>query len=251
MSYSNGMPLMIRIQVGKAPPPSAAKRLININRFVPPRPQDIPQTLFNHDPQRCRIVRHSNPLEMLIYTDGACSNNGRSDPRGGWAFVMSPQNPVRPKEGIVSGRLENKRRAEVQTSNRAELRAVCAALGYCHWPAEGWKRLVIATDSNYVVDGITQHIRKWAVNGWRNSRGQPVANRDLWKQLLNRIRELHESGSFIVRDFPRGRRVTSFDVEFWHISRKINRKADASAKAAAKCADQEEYLQLLYIPPGL
>lgn len=47
-----------------------------------------------------------------------------------------------------------------QTSNRAELRAITAALGYRLWNNEGCRRLVIATDSSYTVDGSTEWIKK-------------------------------------------------------------------------------------------
>lgn len=54
-----------------------------------------------------------------------------------------------------------------QTSNRAELRAVIAALQYRVWyhrkygtkPGEGREKVIIATDSQYVVLGITEWIR--------------------------------------------------------------------------------------------
>ena len=67
-----------------------------------------------------------------------------------------------------------------------------AALEFRFWPGEGWERLVITTDSVYVVKGVTEWIRRWTRNGWRTSDRKPVANRDLWECLLERIRELSE-----------------------------------------------------------
>jgi ribonuclease HI len=55
----------------------------------------------------------------------------------------------------------------LQTSNRAELRAVIAALRFRAWQGEGFKSLVIATDSEYVVEGATNWARGWLRNNWR------------------------------------------------------------------------------------
>ena len=41
----------------------------------------------------------------------------------------------------------------------------------------------IFTDSKYVMDGITEYIKKWKVNGWKTASKKPVKNSDLWKQL--------------------------------------------------------------------
>jgi ribonuclease HI len=76
---------------------------------------------------QARFVRRSAPTEeMLIYTDGACLNNGQADPKAGCAFVFVPKtpgvgNPV--TYGEYSFRLENRGptgEEAPQTSNRAE-----------------------------------------------------------------------------------------------------------------------------------
>ena len=41
----------------------------------------------------------------------------------------------------------------------------------------------IFTDSKYVMDGITEYIKKWKVNGWKTASKKPVKNTDLWTQL--------------------------------------------------------------------
>ena len=33
------------------------------------------------------------------------------------------------------------------------------------------------------MDGITDYIKKWKVNGWKTASKKPVKNSDLWKQL--------------------------------------------------------------------
>lgn len=176
-----------------------------------------------------RFTRISNPKEVLIFTDGACLNNGQANPEAGWAFHNKPGSKA------VSGRLEERGPfgAEApQTSNRAELRAVIAALGFRAWDGEGFSRLVIATDSSYVVDGATKWTQIWMKNEWQKVSGGPVANRDLWELLLGEVERWHK------------RHV---EILFWKISRSANLEADRAAKEAAQKADVAEYQDIIGI----
>ena len=60
-----------------------------------------------------------------------------------------------------------------------ELTAVIKALNFFSESTE----IEIFTDSKYVMDGITDYIKKWKVNGWKTASKKPVKNSDLWKQL--------------------------------------------------------------------
>jgi ribonuclease HI len=45
-------------------------------------------------------------------------------------------------------------------------------------------RVTITTDSQYLVKGMTEWISGWQKRGWRNSKKEPVLNKDLWELLL-------------------------------------------------------------------
>mgnify|MGYP005998353209 FL=1 len=45
--------------------------------------------------------------------------------------------------------------------------------------------VIIYTDSIYVKNGITNWIKKWKKNNWKNANKKPVKNKDLWKKLNN------------------------------------------------------------------
>ena len=66
-----------------------------------------------------------------------------------------------------------------QTSNRAELPAVIAALRFRYWPGEGFCTFVFATDSVYVVEGSSSWAGTGLRNGWTTSAGLAVKNGDL------------------------------------------------------------------------
>ncbi|KAI1159043.1 ribonuclease H-like protein [Nemania serpens] len=167
-----------------------------------------------------RYIHRLDPRKVLILTDGACLNNGMPNPKSGWAFVHGPGLTGQPAL-IASGRLEYQGPfgdPSIQSSNRAELRAVIAALRFRDWTADGFNTVVIATDSEYVTAGSTAWARSWVRNGWRTAGKGDVKNKDLWEMLLGEVERLDEEG---------------LSIQFWRISRDLNQVADAAAKKAA------------------
>ncbi len=106
-------------------------------------------------------------MKIKIYTDGACSGNPG---KGGWAAIIL-ENDL--EQMSISGS-ENE-----TTNNRMELTAPIMALRKIKKNSE----ITIYTDSKYVKDGITDWIRKWKLNNWKNSNKKPVKNKDLWIEL--------------------------------------------------------------------
>ena len=65
------------------------------------------------------------------------------------------------------------------TNNRMELMAAIEALNALK---EGSK-VVLHTDSKYVMDGITAWMPNWKKRGWKTAAKKPVKNKDLWQAL--------------------------------------------------------------------
>lgn len=197
--------------------PSIAPAVADANRiFVIPDSTIRPSDLYNVRRNRCsvpgyRFVRSTDPAEMLMFIDGSSLNNGSPNARAGYGVVFAPLEWFSP----ISARLEQD--GNPQTSNRAELRAVLASLALRYWAGEGFTRIVLACDSEYVVKGISEWILKWRRNGWKTTAGIPVANQDLWKKLEAKLREMEGQGML---------------VQFWKIPREWN-EADEYAKAGA------------------
>lgn len=106
-----------------------------------------------------------------IFCDGACSGN--PGPGGYGAILRCGKH-----EKEISGG------AKETTNNRMELSAAIEALRLLTRPC----RVTITTDSQYLVKGMTEWIAGWQRKGWRNSKKEPVVNRDLWEQLLELTR---------------------------------------------------------------
>lgn len=113
----------------------------------------------------------TDPIPVVIYTDGACSGNPGP---GGWAAILR----FGPHEKVLQGG------ASLTTNNRMELRATIAAFQALTRPCV----VEIHTDSEYVKKGITEWLPGWVSNGWRTKNKQPVKNQDLWRALQAAIR---------------------------------------------------------------
>jgi ribonuclease HI len=106
-----------------------------------------------------------------IFSDGACSGNPGP---GGWGALLRWDGHVKELSGF-----------EPQTTNnRMELMAVIAGLEALKRPC----RVRLTTDSQYVHKGMTEWIAGWIQKGWKNSKKEDVANRDLWERLLDSTR---------------------------------------------------------------
>lgn len=197
-----------------------------------------------------RYIRVGDPRQFLVFTDGSCPDNGQEGARAGCAFVFRPAVPksMIPHHtisghstesmklhtvGYQSWRLEEEGpdgKKHSQTSNRAELRAVIGVLQFRYWTGEGFHRMVIATDSAYVINGITDYVRAWSVNDhWKTSRGKAVLNQDLWKELIKELNKWRDLG---------------LEVSFWKIPRELNEEADRFAKAGAEMPPDQKWSKL-------
>ena len=106
-------------------------------------------------------------MKYKIYTDGACTGNPGP---GGWGAVIFDQDD---KQKNISGSEKN------TTNNRMELLAAIMSLKKIKSNSD----VIIFTDSTYVKNGITEWMKNWKKNGWKNSNKKPVKNKDLWVKL--------------------------------------------------------------------
>lgn len=110
-----------------------------------------------------------------LYTDGACEPNPG---KGGWGAILM----FNGKEKVLSGY------EEVSTNNKMELTAVIMGLNALKEPCV----VNVYSDSAYVVNAFVNNwIDSWLKNNWITSSGKPVANKELWLELI-RLSEFHK-----------------------------------------------------------
>ena len=112
--------------------------------------------------------------KIIIYTDGACKGNPGP---GGWGVLILLENE----------QIELSGGSKETTNNQMELTAVIKALNFF----EKKIKVDLYTDSKYVMDGITDYIKKWKINGWQTANKKPVKNMNLWK-ILDELNNLHD-----------------------------------------------------------
>ncbi|KAI4178187.1 MAG: hypothetical protein L6R41_008508 [Letrouitia leprolyta] len=88
-------------------------------------------------------------------------------------------------------------------------------------PSDGPKtQWIVATDSEYVVKGMTEWLPRWKSNNFRTSQNTKPANLDLFLKLDAAL-----TAEEVAQDVLIG---------FWHVAREYKKVADALAKKAAR-----------------
>ncbi|MCG8415047.1 MAG: ribonuclease HI [Pseudomonadales bacterium] len=101
-----------------------------------------------------------------MYTDGACRGNPG---KGGWGVLLRYGDA---EKTLYGGEQET-------TNNRMELTAVIKGLEALTKRC----KVLVTTDSKYVLSGITEWMPNWKRRNWRTANKKPVLNVELWQQL--------------------------------------------------------------------
>lgn len=151
-------------------------------------------------------MNHAVEADIIrISTDGSCIGNPGP---GAWAFVAVDEKTGEMLE-VQSERFSN------TTNQQMELSAVIAALRAFQ---DADRPLVIESDSQYVIKGITEWIQSWKRNNWRTAARKPVSNAHLWRELEGLVE----------------RRDISWQWVKGHAGNQSNERADALAYSKAR-----------------
>ncbi|PIQ91673.1 MAG: ribonuclease HI [Parcubacteria group bacterium CG11_big_fil_rev_8_21_14_0_20_39_22] len=151
--------------------------------------------------------------DVIIFTDGSSRENPGP---GGWAAVI-----------VFGGRevVELGGYDKSTTNNRMELQAAISALSYLKSSPVSNLKVIIYTDSSYLINGITSWIYSWERNSWKTKNKQDVLNRDLWEEL-RRVSDNLE---------------VTYDYVGGHIGVKGNERADKIATSFADLKEDKLY----------
>ena len=173
----------------------------------------------------------------VAYTDGACLGNPGP---GGWGVrILYPDGTVEEYGGAAS---------TATTNNQMELQAAIEALSIMRHD----QAVTVATDSRYVIDGVTKWIHGWRRRNWLTTSNTPVKNRPLWVRLdeLNHrgVQWRHVRGHSgepnnervddIARGFAQGLRPVLFKGEICSDADPVRAYLPASSVPAASSGRQ-------------
>ena len=144
-----------------------------------------------------------SPRTFHIFTDGACSDNGRKGARGGFGvhFYSKKDASLDISQPLL--------RSEPQTNNRGELRAIQAALDMMESRESEWSKeyddYCIWSDSEYSIHCLTKWAPAWRRNGWKKGDGGLIQNIDLIKPVYEKLSRMTRVRLRHVRAHQRGR----------------------------------------------
>ncbi|POM72006.1 Ribonuclease H domain containing hypothetical protein [Phytophthora palmivora] len=163
-----------------------------------------------------------NVKAFVAFCDGSALRNGSPDCTAAYAALF-PHNQAWNEIKVLRGTLA--------TSNRAEYSAAHAVMKRAaKMDPSRTQPVIIFTDSELLIDTMYCYIHKWRRNGWINSSGGSVKNRNLIENILrvagNRVMMFRH-----VRAHT-GRQEWEYD---W------NNTADYMAREAARNWDERNY----------
>lgn len=112
------------------------------------------------------------PFDIIIYTDGACTNNGKINALAGYGIYVAENHPFNQSVRLTSGKL---------TNNVAELTAVVEAIKL----SLTYKKIGIYTDSKYVMLCASSFGKKCDKKGWTSD----IPNVNLVKELYTLVQQ--------------------------------------------------------------
>lgn len=192
--------------------------IIKPSSIFPPRPiKPIPERKLTTDD---RLQTLPNGLtatlssqQLFIECDGSCIDNGYSTARASIGVNFGRASPYNIAEYVP--------RSLPQTNQVAELWAAIQAVkkGRVLVRTGHLRGLIIATDSQYVYEGITNWIWNWRRNGFLDFHGKPVKNAGLFRELHGLVEGMEGEGGV---------------VHFVKIRGEINKRADRLATSMHK-----------------
>jgi ribonuclease HI/exonuclease III len=124
-------------------------------------------TIFNEDPLTQQttpvtpLMREGEPQTVMVWTDGACINNGRENAAAGSGIWYSEDDPRNRSIRVP---------IRAQSNQTGELIAVLIAVR----ENASEDNLRIISDSKYVIDGLTKHARRWENKNWAGNQHGPL-----------------------------------------------------------------------------
>jgi ribonuclease HI len=115
---------------------------------------------------------------MRVFTDGACSGNGRAGAKAGYAVWFPDARHLSCSHRLTDG---------PQTNQRAELSAIHRAIVILDEGGFHDEDVVVYTDSEYAMNCLTKWLVGWASRNWKTTEGKDVLYQDLIKDTSSRL----------------------------------------------------------------
>ena len=120
------------------------------------------------------ITVKTKDSSINVYTDGACSNNGKVGAKAGIGVYFGDSD-----ERNVSRKIDS---ASPQTNNRAELLAIIEVFEILRNEISAGTPITIYSDSKYSIQSLTCWGANWEKNNWTKKNKSPILNLEIIKE---------------------------------------------------------------------
>ncbi|KAH6977799.1 ribonuclease H-like domain-containing protein [Fusarium venenatum] len=152
---------------------------------------------------------------IFIAVDGACRGNGQVNAKAAIGVFFGQASTYNQSVLLTEPNM---------TNQIAELKAGILALKQAKeivrnnaLPYGPLHTIVIKSDSDYLVKGMTEWVFKWETNGYKTAKRKLVENAKLFQELCALVGDLNTS---------------NVEVLFWRVPREMNKEADRLANEA-------------------
>jgi ribonuclease HI len=191
-------------------------------KFSPKSPKMATQSISDFFPIEESVQKLP---EIVVYTDGSTIENGKVNAKGGISVFFGDNDQRNLSEPYFLYPI---------TNNRCEMYAAIQAIQILAKTLNTQKkhRVIIKTDSEYLVNCITKWLPTWIARGWRKADKTNVENRDLlfWLDSLIHLyqgfMEVKFKHVFAAHDRNEPKDKSSIEWCEWH----GNNEADKLAK---------------------
>ena len=128
----------------------------------------------------------------MVFTDGSAINNGSKNAKGGVGVFFADNDPRNISKSVVSsngngngnGNTKNK-----VTNNICELIGVILAIEKIVETESTMSklRIILMTDSEYIVKSVLKYSINWRKNGYKNKQGKTIKNIVLMKKVIELV----------------------------------------------------------------
>ena len=154
---------------------------------------------INHDTITIK-TQNKNVVEFnpdyYVYTDGACSNNGKDNALAGIGIFFGVDD-IR----NISKKIEGK-----QTNNAAELSAIIETYSIIETDLINGKKIAIVTDSEYAIKCVSSYGEKCCKNSWNKD----IPNKDLVKTAYEMYKDKQNIKFIHIKAHTNNKDIHSF-----------------------------------------
>ncbi|KAH6669865.1 ribonuclease H-like domain-containing protein, partial [Halenospora varia] len=156
-------------------------------------------------------IRTDEGIPWVIAVDGGCRHRkGKSI--SSYGIFFGPESPYNRYARVPKGLPQTTDGAEYHAAREAIDIAMQQISKYASNKVE---EIVIQSDSDSVVAGLTEYVWRWQINGWRTKHGHPIESTQIIKDLHILV---HKAATeYGVR------------IKFWKVPRQYNEEADSLA----------------------